>query len=61
MTDFKAIKSLFYISEDKIYLDGNSLGPPLKKMINHVTKMINDEWGALLISGWNRHHDYHGK
>ncbi len=54
MTDFKAIKSLFYISEDKIYLDGNSLGPPLKKMINHVTKMINDEWGALLISGWNK-------
>ena len=36
-----------------IYLDGNSLGPLPKSAKARVAAMMQDEWGELLIKGWN--------
>jgi kynureninase len=36
-----------------IYLDGNSLGPLPRAVASRVQSMIADEWGEMLIRGWN--------
>ena len=51
--DFQATKSLFDLPANTIYLDGNSLGPPTKKMSKKVGKFIKQKWAKLLIKGWN--------
>jgi kynureninase len=53
LTDFAATRARFAIPEGVIYLDGNSLGPPVVDAAPRVAAMIADEWGALLIRGWN--------
>ncbi|NUP58695.1 MAG: kynureninase, partial [Pseudarthrobacter sp.] len=35
------------------YLDGNSLGRPLKRTAEDIAAFINDEWGGRLIRGWD--------
>ncbi len=52
MTQFPQ-KHLFHIPEGMIYLDGNSLGPIPKAVPEATQKMLTDEWGELLIRGWN--------
>ena len=52
MTQFPQ-KDLFHIPEGLIYLDGNSLGPIPKAVPAATKKMLTDEWGELLIRGWN--------
>ncbi len=54
MTDFKATKALFDLPENMIYLDGNSLGALPKSVEARVTKTVTEEWGKLLITGWNK-------
>ena len=54
MTDFAKTKSLFHLPEGIIYLDGNSLGPLPKAATAAVSKTMQDEWGELLITGWNK-------
>ncbi|GAA2360323.1 aminotransferase class V-fold PLP-dependent enzyme [Saccharopolyspora halophila] len=34
------------------YLDGNSLGRPLRTTTDRMTEFIEDEWGGRLIRGW---------
>ena len=46
-------KSLFNIPPGMIYLDGNSLGPPLKGIDGISKNVIVNEWGGKLIKGWN--------
>ena len=46
-------KSLFNIPPGMIYLDGNSLGPPLKGIESISEHVIVKEWGGKLIKGWN--------
>ena len=46
-------KSLFNIPPGMIYLDGNSLGPPLKEIESISENVIVNEWGGKLIKGWN--------
>ena len=53
MTDFSKTKQLFELPEDIVYLDGNSLGPLPKAAKDRVAKTIADEWGQMLITGWN--------
>lgn len=53
MTDFAATKALFHIPADVIYLDGNSLGPMPKSAIERSRQTIEDQWGEMLIRGWN--------
>ncbi len=54
MTDFAATKAMFDLPEGMIYLDGNSLGPLPKTAKARVASMIEDEWGQMLITGWNK-------
>ena len=46
-------KSEFIYPDDKLYFDGNSLGLLSKKTKEALNKVINNEWGQNLISGWN--------
>jgi kynureninase len=44
---------MFQLPQDVVYLDGNSLGPLPKAAVARVNSMMRDEWGKMLISGWN--------
>lgn len=46
-------KEMFDLPEGVLYLDGNSLGPLPKAAQARVSGMIADEWGQMLIRGWN--------
>ncbi|WP_298933121.1 kynureninase [uncultured Ruegeria sp.] len=54
MTDFAATKAMFHLPEGVLYLDGNSLGPLPKAAASGVQRMMSDEWGQMLITGWNK-------
>ncbi len=45
---------LFDIPDDTIYLDGNSLGPLPSSVPKRLASMLTDEWGEMLITGWNK-------
>jgi len=47
-------KEAFILPEGVIYLDGNSLGPMPKAVAARVQQMLSDEWGEMLIRGWNK-------
>ncbi len=54
MTDFAATKAKFHLPEEMIYLDGNSLGPLPNAAGERVQTMMAQEWGQMLITGWNK-------
>jgi kynureninase len=54
MTDFAATKAMFHIPPGVVYLDGNSLGPLPKHATERARKVIEDEWGDMLIRAWNQ-------
>ncbi len=54
MTDFAATKARFHLPKNVIYLDGNSLGPLPKATPARLASAVTDEWGEMLITGWNR-------
>lgn len=54
MTDFAATKAMFEIPEGVLYLDGNSLGPLPGAAPARVAEMLTNEWGDMLITGWNK-------
>lgn len=53
-TDFTATKALFDLPAGVIYLDGNSLGPLPRAVAPRVEAAIRAEWGAILITAWNK-------
>ena len=53
-TDFTATRAMFDLPNGVIYLDGNSLGPLPRAAADRVTKTVTNEWGKLLITGWNK-------
>ncbi|MCU1396966.1 MAG: kynureninase [Acidimicrobiales bacterium] len=49
------LRALFTLPDDRIYLDGNSLGA-LPAAVPHVLqRVVAQEWGQDLISSWNTH------
>jgi kynureninase len=48
-------RDAFALPRDKIYLDGNSLGALPRAAVARVQDTLQQEWGADLISSWNRH------
>jgi len=49
----RAYRSHFQLSEDIIYLNGNSLGPMLKSVPQRISKTLEQEWANGLIRSWN--------
>ena len=43
----------FLIPDHTVYLDGNSLGPPLRKSLEVVKNTTEEEWKNRLIRSWN--------
>ena len=54
MTDFAQTRQRFHLPDGVIYLDGNSLGPLPKAAAEHARRTTEDEWGEMLIRGWNQ-------
>ena len=54
MTDFSNTRQQFHLPEGLVYLDGNSLGPMPKTTLAAAKRVIADEWGEMLIGGWNK-------
>ncbi len=54
MSNFAKTKTLFHLPEGMIYLDGNSLGPLPIAACDHVSDMMRNQWGEMLITGWNK-------
>ena len=48
-------RARFRLPEGLIYLDGNSLGPPSRRMRARMDAVVAEEWGRDLIGSWNRH------
>ena len=49
----RALRDLFTLPEDVIYLDGNSLGPLPKAAPERIARAVREEWGEGLIRSWN--------
>lgn len=54
MTDFTKTRAMFHLPDGMIYLDGNSLGPLPRAAAARLQQAAVDEWGDMLITGWNR-------
>jgi kynureninase len=53
MTDFNFTRTRFHLPDGVIYLDGNSLGPLPTGAVDRATRAMENEWGGMLIGGWN--------
>lgn len=53
MVDFSRTRALFQIPSGVVYLDGNSLGPPLRDTAAKLGHVVDREWGGELIKAWN--------
>ena len=53
-TDFTQTRAMFDLPDGVIYLDGNSLGPMPRAAADRVAQTVTQEWGKMLITGWNK-------
>ena len=48
-----ALRQRFVLSDNVIYLDGNSLGALPRHVPSRLRTIVDDEWGVGLIRSWN--------
>ena len=51
--NFEFTRRQFMLPIGVVYMDGNSLGPLPKTAPERINQCVVDEWGELLIRGWN--------
>jgi kynureninase len=51
----RRLRGRFFIPEDIIYLDGNSLGVLPKATVERQQAVVTSEWGTSLVRSWNAH------
>ncbi|MDF1669128.1 MAG: kynureninase [Roseovarius sp.] len=51
---FEHTREMFHMPQGVIYLNGNSLGPLPQRVPAAMTRVARDEWGEMLITGWNK-------
>lgn len=49
------LRSRFELPEDKVYLDGHSLGALPSGVSRRIERVVGQEWGDDLIASWNLH------
>ena len=49
------LRERFDLPDRVIYLDGNSLGPLTVGAAARLREVVDQQWGADLIAGWNKH------
>jgi kynureninase len=54
MSAFETRRDMFHLPEGITYLDGNSLGPLPKHAVDQARQTMTDQWGEMLIMGWNK-------
>lgn len=54
MSTFQSRRDQFDLPQGITYLDGNSLGPLPKAAVERARQTMADEWGPMLITGWNK-------
>lgn len=54
MSSFQTRRDMFDLPEGITYLDGNSLGPLPKSAVERARATMAEEWGPMLITGWNK-------
>ena len=52
---FDQLRSRFHLPEDKVYLDGNSLGALPRTTPEALANTVEQQWGSDLIASWNSH------
>ncbi|MDV6315630.1 kynureninase [Idiomarina sp. HP20-50] len=56
---FASYREQFQLPENKVYLDGNSLGAMTKATATRLQHVIQQQWSHDLISSWNDHNWIH--
>ncbi|HSN55933.1 MAG TPA: kynureninase [Candidatus Sulfomarinibacteraceae bacterium] len=51
--ELAGLRERFALPEGVVYLDGNSLGPPLASTAERLQRAVGAEWGGELVRGWN--------
>ena len=54
-SSIKRVRSRLLLPPEKVYLDGNSLGPLTSEASEHLFEVIAQQWGQDLVAGWNKH------
>lgn len=54
MSAFATRREMFHLPSGITYLDGNSLGPLPKHAVDQARQTMTDQWGEMLIMGWNK-------
>lgn len=53
MSIFTATRARFDLPPGRVYLNGNSLGPPLRGMAKRVARAVRDDWAGDLSAAWS--------